>query len=101
MYGRAIALPPASALAPALAKRKSFTLKFFYVMGKALSFELLCARGQASYAKMRHALLFVIVTLLDKLHRAILCGKGASLYALNLKSIDQSLHGFPVHIRGL
>ena len=34
--GRAIVLPPASALA------KSLTLKFFYVMGKALSGELSC-----------------------------------------------------------
>ena len=70
-------------------------------MGKVLLFELSCARGQVLYANTRHALHFVIVALLDKLCRAILCEKGASLYALNLKSINQSLHGFPVHIRGL
>ena len=38
--GRAIVLPPASAAASALAK--SLTLKFFYVIGKALSGELSC-----------------------------------------------------------
>ena len=39
--GRAIVLPPASALAlAAAALAKSFTLKFFYMMGKALSGEL-------------------------------------------------------------
>ena len=38
--GRAIVLPLASALAAALAK--NLTLKFFYMMGKALSGELSC-----------------------------------------------------------
>ena len=40
--GRAIVPPPASALVLALALAKSLTLKFFYVMGKALSGELSC-----------------------------------------------------------
>ena len=40
--GRAIVLPPASALAAASALAKSLTLKFFYVMGKALLGELSC-----------------------------------------------------------
>ena len=46
--GRAIVLPPASALASAaalasaLAKYLSFYVKVFYVMGKALSGELSC-----------------------------------------------------------
>ena len=42
--GKAIALPPASALTLAAAWTKclSFTLKFFKVMGKALSGELFC-----------------------------------------------------------
>ena len=44
--GRAIVLPPASALALALASASaaanSLTLKFLYVMGKALSGELSC-----------------------------------------------------------
>ena len=42
--GRAISLPPAlaSALVSALAKVKVFTLKFLYVMGKALTGELSC-----------------------------------------------------------
>ena len=38
--GRDIVLPPASALASALAKK--FNVKVFYVMGKALSGELSC-----------------------------------------------------------
>ena len=38
--GRAFVLPPASALVAVLAK--SLMLKFFYVMGKALSGELSC-----------------------------------------------------------
>ena len=51
--GRAIVLPPASALvlasalaaasASALAKFESFYVKVFYVMGKALSGELSCS----------------------------------------------------------
>ena len=46
--GRAIVLPPASALVlasasvSALAKYKSFYVKVFYVMGKVLSGELSC-----------------------------------------------------------
>ena len=48
--GRAVVLPPASALASALvlavasalAKCESFYVKVFYVMGKALSGELSC-----------------------------------------------------------
>ena len=43
--GRAIVLPPASALsaaASALAKCSSFYVKVFYVVGKALSGELSC-----------------------------------------------------------
>ena len=42
--------PPASALAAALALAKSLTLKFFYVMGKALSGELSCPCDRSCYS---------------------------------------------------
>ena len=55
--GRIIVLPPASALAlaaaSALAKCSSFTLKFFYVMGKALSGELSCPCDRSCYATIQ------------------------------------------------
>ena len=49
--GRAIVLPPAlaSALAAAAALAKSLTLKFFYVMGKALSGELSCPYDRSCF----------------------------------------------------
>ena len=54
--GRAIVLPPASALAlaPALAAAsalaKSLTLKFFYVMGKAMLGELSCPCDRSCFS---------------------------------------------------
>ena len=42
-------LPPASALASALAKCLSFYVKVFYVMGKALSGELSCPCDRSCY----------------------------------------------------
>ena len=51
---RAIVLPPASALAlasaSASAKCLSFTLKFFYVMGMALSGELSCPCDRSCFS---------------------------------------------------
>ena len=62
--GRAIALPPASALASAsalaaalaLANVKVFMLKFFYVMGKALSGELSCPCDRSCCSTCFHLL---------------------------------------------
>ena len=50
--GRAIVLPPASELAVAVASAlaKSFRLKFFYVMGKALSGELSCPCDRSCFS---------------------------------------------------
>ena len=48
--GRAIVLPPASALA--LAKCYSFYIKVFYVMGKVLSGELPCPCDNSCFKNM-------------------------------------------------
>ena len=59
--GRAVVLPPASALASALvlavasalAKCESFYVKVFYVMGKELSGELFCPCDRSCFIVLR------------------------------------------------